>query len=149
MSVTLKLRSLLLIGDLVFGKSFHTLTVEEARKRLRRMTPPSKRPTVVALVVNRIIPGPGGEIPIRIYVPEGAAPFPVLVFFHGSGFVLANLDTEDEFCRALCKVVGCIVVSVDYRLAPEHPFPAAPDDCLAATRCASEHAAELNADPAR
>lgn len=149
MSLSIKLRALLLVSGVVFGKSFHTLTVEDARKRLLRMTPKSKRPTAVATVVNRAIPGPGGEIPIRIYMPEGAGLFPMLVFFHGSGFVLANLDTEDEFCRILCRGVGCVVVSVDYRLAPEHKFPAAPDDCLAATCWAAEHAAELNADPTR
>jgi acetyl esterase len=72
-----------------------------------------------------------------------------MVFFHGSGFVLCSLDTHDGLCRNLCAWAGCVVVSVDYRLAPEAKFPAATDDCLAATRWAAAHAAELNADPTR
>ena len=72
-----------------------------------------------------------------------------MVFFHGSGFVLCSLDTHDGMCRNLCAGGGCVVVSVDYRLAPEEKFPAATDDCLLATRWAAEHAAEIGADPAR
>jgi acetyl esterase len=72
-----------------------------------------------------------------------------MVFFHGSGFVLCSLDTHDGMCRNLAAGIGCVVVSVDYRLAPEHKFPAGPDDCLEATRWAAAHAAELGADPAR
>ena len=144
-----KLRFLLSVSQLVFGKSFYGLSVDEARRRLRRMTPPARKPTRVGNVTDRTIPGPASEIPIRIYAPVGAGPFPLLVYFHGSGFVLADLDTEDESCRALCKSVESIVVSVDYRLAPENKFPAAPDDCLAATRWVAMHAAELNGDPSR
>ena len=149
MAPSFKLRILLLLSDLIFGRSFHTLTVEQARKRLLLMTPPSRNPTPVADVSNRSIPGPGGGIPIRIYSPEGAGPFPLAVFFHASAFVLANLDTEDEFCRAICKAAECIVVSVDYRLAPENKFPAATDDCLAATCWVAAHGTSINGDPAR
>lgn len=95
------------------------------------------------------IPGLAGAIGARVYTPEGPGPFPLLVFFHGSGFVLLDLDTHDLICRQLCAGARCVVVSVDYRLAPEHPFPAAPDDCLAATRWAAAHAAELGGDAAR
>ena len=86
---------------------------------------------------------------MRIYTPRGTGPFPLLVFFHGSGFVLCSLDTHDGMCRNLCAGAGCVVASVDYRLAPEHKFPAGIEDCLHATRWAAAHAAELGADPAR
>jgi acetyl esterase len=103
----------------------------------------------VAKVENRTIPGPVGEIPLRIYTPEGNGPFPVLVFFHGGGWVICTLDTHDGQCRSLTNGAGCVVVSVDYRLAPEHKFPAAPEDCYAATCWVAEHAAELNGDASR
>jgi len=103
----------------------------------------------VAKVENRTIPGPAGEIPVRIYTPEGNGPFPVLVFFHGGGWVICTLDTHDGQCRSLANGAGCVVVSVDYRLAPEHKFPAAPEDCYAATCWVAEHAAELNGDASR
>ncbi|HLZ55573.1 MAG TPA: alpha/beta hydrolase [Ktedonosporobacter sp.] len=103
----------------------------------------------VAKVENRSIPGPAGEIPVRIYTPEGTGPFPVLVFFHGGGWVICNLDTHDGQCRSLANGAGCVVVSVDYRLAPEHKFPAAPQDCYAATLWVAEHAAEINGDASR
>ena len=103
----------------------------------------------VAAVADRTIPGPDGPLAIRVYTPEGRGPFPVLVFFHGGGFVLCSLDTHDGLCRSLCNAVGCIVVSVDYRLAPEAVFPSAPEDCYAATCWVGEHAASLGGDPAR
>src|SRR5579885_966619 len=103
----------------------------------------------VAKVEDRTIPGPAGEIPVRIYTPEGSGPFPVLVFFHGGGWVICNLDTHDGSCRNLAKGAGCVVVSVDYRLAPEHKFPAAVEDCYAATKWVAEHAASFNGDPSR
>ena len=103
----------------------------------------------VASVVNRTIPGPAGEIPVRIYTPEGSGPWPILVYFHGGGWVICSLDSHDGQCRSLANGAGCIVVSIDYRLAPEHKFPAAPEDCYAATCWVAEHAAELGGDPAR
>lgn len=103
----------------------------------------------VARVENRTIPGPAGEIPVRIYTPEGDGPFPVLVFFHGGGWVICTLDTHDGQCRSLANGARCVVVSVDYRLAPEHKFPAAPEDCYAATKWVAGHAAEINGDGAR
>ena len=99
-------------------------------------------------MVNRVIPGPVGELPIRIYTPHGTGPFPLMMYFHGSGFVMCNLDTHDRGCRNLCNAAGCVVISVDYRLAPEHKFPAGPEDCYAATKWAAAHAGELNADAA-
>ena len=81
--------------------------------------------------------------PVRVYRPEGDGPHPTLVFIHGGGFVIGDLDTHDQTCRRLCRAADAVVVSVDYRLAPEHPFPAAVEDCLAAVRWAHEHLAEL------
>ena len=107
------------------------------------------QPEPVAEVENRTIPGPQGDIPVRIYTPEGKGPFPVLVFFHGGGWVICDLDTHDEACRSLANGTPCIVVSVDYRLAPEHKFPAAVDDCYAAAQWAARNAASLNGDSSR
>jgi acetyl esterase len=110
-------------------------------------------PEPVASIENRKIPGPGGLIPIRIYTPDGApdvkGPRPGLVYFHGGGWVVCDLDTHDVICRALARRSGAVVVSVDYRLAPEHRFPAAVVDCYAATKWVAEHAAELGIDPDR
>ena len=127
----------------------HTLPVDEARRLYEARIAAMATPPEVAQIEERHIDGPGGTLRLRIYTPEGAGPFPLMVFFHGSGFVLCSLDTHDGMCRNLCAGIGCVVVSVDYRLAPEHRFPAGPDDCLAATRWAAAHTGELNADAAR
>jgi acetyl esterase len=110
---------------------------------------PEPIPPEVGRVEDRAIPGPAGELPVRIYTPEGAGPFPLIVFFHGGGFVLCGLDSHDALARSLCNGAGAVVVSVDYRLAPEARFPAAPEDCYAATCWAVDNAAELGADAAR
>ena len=106
-------------------------------------------PETVAQVENRTIPGPRGEIPLRIYTPDGAGPFPMIMYFHGGGFVLGNLDTCNNACHFLSKTVGCIVIAVDYRLAPEHKFPAGVEDAYTATAWAAEHAEEINGDASR
>lgn len=98
---------------------------------------------------DRTIPGPGGDIPVRIYRPDGDGPHPVVVFFHGGGFVIGSIASHDPTCRSLCQKAGAVFVSVGYRLAPEDPFPAAPEDCYAATRWVSEHGAELGVDASR
>ena len=103
----------------------------------------------LASIMDRDIPGPGGALPVRIYTPQGRGPFPLLVYFHGGGWVVGNLDTQDSICRGLCAAAGCIVLSVDYRLAPEHKFPTAHEDCYAATYWAFNHAASFGADPLR
>jgi acetyl esterase len=127
----------------------HTLPVDVARAQFEaRVTLMAPAPEVADLR-ERTIDGRGGPLRIRIYTPRGAGLLPLLVFFHGSGFVLCSLDTHDGICRNLCVGAGCVVASVDYRLAPEHKFPAGPDDCLYATRWAAEHADELQADPGR
>ena len=91
----------------------------------------------------------GGEITVRVYVPGGDAPFPCHLYLHGGGFWLGTLDHSDDGCRALAVDAGCVVVSVDYRLAPEATFPAQPEDCYAALRWVVDHAAELDIDPSR
>src|SRR2546427_2255937 len=103
----------------------------------------------VGRVEDRLIPGPAAEIPIRIYTPQGNGPFPVLVFLHTGAWVLGNLDNQDPLCRRITNRAGCIVVSVDYRLAPENPFPAAVEDSYAATQWVATHAAEFQGDPSR
>jgi acetyl esterase len=89
------------------------------------------------------VPGAAGERPARIYRPEGDGPWPTTVYLHGGGFVIGDLDTHDQLCRRLCRDAGTVVVSVDYRLAPEHPFPAGLEDALAATRWAADHLDDL------
>lgn len=112
-----------------------------------RSTTPVPQP--VGRVDHRVIDGRHGQILLRVYTPKGDGPFPVLVYFHGGGFVIFNLDTYDSTCRALCDEAGCVVVSVAYHQAPEHPFPAAPDDALTAYRWVLDHAGELNGDSNR
>ena len=105
----------------------------------------------VATVEDRTIPGPAGTMRIRVYRDlDGAGPArPVLVWFHGGGHVIGSLDTHDAMARNLCREAGCMVVSVDYRLAPEDPFPAAVDDCFASVRWLADHAEEIGIDPDR
>lgn len=100
-------------------------------------------------VEDGAVEGPGGPIPLRIYTPAGDGPFPGIVYFHGGGWVVGDLDTQDMIARGLAHGAQAVVVSVDYRLAPEHPFPAAPDDAWAATLWTAGNAASLNVDPAR
>ncbi|MER2107578.1 MAG: alpha/beta hydrolase [Solibacillus sp.] len=106
-------------------------------------------PEEVGKVENRTIPGPGGEIPVRIYTPEGEGPFPSLVFYHGGGWVIGDLDTVDVPCRLLTNRANCVVVSVDYRLAPEHKFPAAADDAYAAAKWVVENGPSIQVDSSR
>jgi acetyl esterase len=127
----------------------HTLSVAEARVQYEARVAIMAPPASVGAVSERIIQGPDGDLRLRIYQPVGLGPFPLLAFFHGSGFVLCSLDTHDGMCRNLCAGAGCIVVSVDYRLAPEHKFPAGLDDCVFATRWVAVNAAKLNGDATR
>jgi len=100
-------------------------------------------------VADRTIPGPAGEIPVRVFRPSAAIGLPLLLWFHGGGWVTGNLDTHDQLGRLLCDAAGAVVVSVDYRLAPEAKFPAAADDCLAAYEWALGYAREVGADAGR
>jgi len=106
-------------------------------------------PEHVGLVRDRTIPGPGGPISVRVYQPDGYGPHGVLVYFHGGGYVMCSIDTHDTLCRQLCNRGRCVVVSVDYRLAPEHPFPAGLDDAIAAMQWVQDNAAEVNGDRSR
>ena len=126
-----------------------SLAIAAARTLMAARDIPGMRKPAVAAVVERVIAGPGGDLCLRIYTPPGVGPFPLLTFFHGGGFVLCSLDSHDGLCRNLCVGAGCVVVSVDYRLAPEHKFPAGIDDCLAATRWTAAHAHSLNGDATR
>jgi len=107
-------------------------------REIYRMMRPVNPDLPIGKVEDRRIPGPGGEIPIRIYTPAGGGPKGVFVNFHGGGWVIGDLDTADAMCRSLAEAAGCIVVSVDYRLAPEHVYPAAVEDAYAATCWAAE-----------
>ncbi|NHM31468.1 alpha/beta hydrolase [Neobacillus terrae] len=106
-------------------------------------------PEEVGKVENQTIAGPGGEIPVRIYTPKGEGPFPALVYYHGGGWVIGNLETVDVPCRLLANRANCVVVSVDYRLAPEHKFPAAADDSYAAAKWVVDNAASIQVDAER
>lgn len=97
-------------------------------------------------ITELTIPGPAGDIPVRIYKPGTPGIHPILMLFHGGGWLMGDLDHEDAASRRLCRKVGAVVVSVDYRLAPETPFPGAPEDCYAATVWAVEHALKLGID---
>jgi acetyl esterase len=101
----------------------------------------------VAAVQERRVPGPDGELAVRVYTPDSEGPHPGIVFFHGGGWVIGNLDTHDGTARKLANAAGCSVVSVDYRLAPESPFPAAAEDCYAATAWVAENRADLGVGP--
>jgi acetyl esterase len=124
------------------------LDIDEVRAN-RELLGGLEDPVPVAMVDDRTIPGPVGDLPVRIYTPDAAEPRPLIVYFHGGGFVFCSLDTHDNTCRRLTNATGAVVVSVDYRLAPEHCFPAPVDDCYAATVWAHAHAAELGADADR
>jgi acetyl esterase len=123
--------------------------VSPSQARINMKSRPRAAGPEVAKVEDRLIPGPGVEIPVRIYTPTGAGPFPILVWFHGGGWVVGDLETADPTARHLTVGAGCVVVSVDYRLAPETKFPGAADDCYAATVWAAQQAARINGDANR
>ena len=108
-----------------------------------RLSRPVNPDLAIHAIENRTIDGPLGNIPIRIYRPADDGLFGTLVYFHGGGWVIGDLDTCDSVCREIATLAGVVVVSVDYRLAPEHVFPAAVNDCYAAVLWAAEHATEL------
>jgi len=121
----------------------HTLSVEEARAAHMATMWMSAPGEPVANVEDLVAPGSGGDLRVRVYTPAGRGPWPILVYFHGGGWVVGNLQTVDALCRTLASRTPCVVVSVDYPLAPEHPFPAALDACYAAAAWAEAGAQEL------
>ncbi len=128
--------------------SIDTIPLELAREQVIKGFAKMKIPVKqVSSTRNILARCECGDIPVRIYTPYGQGPFPVMVFFHGGGWVLFNLDTYDPICTHLCSSAGCIVASVDYRLSPEFKFPAAIDDCFEAVKWISEHCNEWNGDP--
>ncbi len=127
---------------------------------IEAMTPPEARaqmeatararqaePLPVAKIEERLIPGPAGEIRLRLYWPNSVGPVPAIVYYHGGGHVIGSLDTHDFIARNLCAGAGALLASVDYRMGPEHKFPAAVDDCFAALQWVHANAASLGADP--
>lgn len=131
------------------GPPMETLAPVEARKVAYGLMQLSGEPEPVARVETRTIPSRSGEIQIRIYTPTGNGPFPGALYFHGGGWVICDLETHDPVCRAIAKRAGAVVVAVDYRLAPEHKFPAALLDCEDATRWVAVNATSLNVDARR
>jgi acetyl esterase len=143
------------IAELVGSNAFLSgMSVAEARASARREAEVtnSRPPIPMARMEELEIPGYGGPVPARFYAPAGlpsAVPSPLVVYFHGGGFVVGDLDTHDGVCRLLAASAGTTVLSVEYRLAPEHPFPAAVEDAWAAFAWAAANATTLGADPAR
>ena len=140
-----------LIGALDAGfPPVHTMTGAQARATIRSRFVPAADPEPVGAVSDTSIPGPGGDIAVRIYRPvTDAAALPVVVYAHGGGFVFCDLDSHDGLCRNLANRIGAVMVSVDYRLAPEHPWPAAADDLYAAVRWINDNADALGIDAGR
>jgi len=134
------------------GKPFEEMTLDDIRA-MRSAMPNgfalAGLAEQVARVENRTIPGPGGPVPIRVYWPTAQENLAILFYFHGGGFVFGTPDWVDEPCRTLAKHSGAIVISVDYRLAPEHRYPAAAEDCFAAVSYVAGHAEEFGADAGR
>lgn len=124
----------------------HELPPQAVRELMGSVFADAPPVAAVGAVEDTTVPGPDGAIPVRVYEPERDGPHPVVVFFHGGGFVFGDLDGHDAPCRILTNAADVAVVSVDYRLAPEHPFPEPVEDAYAATEYVAEHAAEFDAD---
>lgn len=126
--------------------AMHEGTPEQARAAFRSLAVgarPAEKVVPVAEVADVTVPGPAGALSARVYRPAAAGPLPTVVLFHGGGWVIGDLDTHDNMARSICRDCDAVVLSVDYRLAPEAPFPAAVDDAVAATRWAGAHLEEL------
>jgi acetyl esterase len=131
-------------------RPLYTLSIEEARAAdVQAAVGAAGNTDPVGRVSDRLIDGPSSQLPVRIYWPPGDGPWPILVYFFGGGWSLGTLDTSDGVCRRLTNAVGCVTVAVGYRLAPEHKFPAAVQDCYAGVAWAAASAAWLDADSGR
>jgi acetyl esterase len=144
-----RVQTMMAIGDRI-GLTEDVCDVAARRDQLRRSAGIGMPARLGIHVVDRRLPGPAGEIPVRVYRKLGGAAEPAaIVYLHGGGWVVGDLDSHDGSCRLLADTSGCVVVSVDYRLAPEHPFPAAVEDSVAAYRWVQEHPEELGTAPGR
>lgn len=128
--------------------SAHTLSIEELRRDIDKLRDVYS-PEPVHKIEDRCIPGPAGNIRVRIYTPEGNGPFPLIVFYHGGGWCIGSLNGYDGICASLTNRIPAIVLSADYRMAPENTFPAAVEDCYAALEYAAKYATTFNVDPRR
>ena len=137
------------LGKMAAAGITQPATVADVRRAYRFYPELSGTPEHVFRVEDRQISGLSGNIPVRLYTPSSRSGMPVLVFFHGGGFVAGSLDTHDAPLRSLANRCECIVISVAYRLAPENKYPAAPDDAYAATKWVAEHGADIGVDPHR
>lgn len=127
----------------------HTMTGAQARAAIHSRFVANPQPEPVASVADHQVPVDNGRIDVRVYRPDASEPLPLLVYAHGGGFVFCDLDSHDGLCRNLANLIPAVVVSVAYRLAPEHRWPTAAEDLYAATRWAVDHAADFGADPSR
>ncbi len=143
------LQRLLAIVHDVTQPQMADLSPDDARNWVRSMRRPSRRPQPMDLVADRTIPGPHGPLPVRVHHPRPSEPLPLLVHLHGGGWVLGSVEEADPVARRLAREVDAVVVSVDYRLAPEHRFPAAVEDAIAATTFIATHASDFGGDPDR
>jgi acetyl esterase len=150
MPVTAEVKTILDLLAAMEAPPIEEVTPDEMRVQYEAMSLAATKADL-ASVEDRVVPGPAGDVPVRVYVPSGSetGTRPVLVYFHGGGWVIGNLESHDPTVRALAARSGITVVSVDYRLAPEHPFPAALDDCVAAVEWVVASASELSIDPSR
>lgn len=149
----MQLQVVLRLIEITKVKSFAEGSVADARRQLERAAPTLDVPAADDVAAyDRQVPGEVGPLRARVYTPRRALPLPGglapgLVFFHGGGWVVGSIESHDRVCRALASRAGAVVVSVDYRLAPEHPFPAAPQDAIASTRWILANAKSLGVDP--
>jgi acetyl esterase/lipase len=132
------------------GQSLYTMSIEDARAAdLASVVTGAGEVEPVGNVIDMVIPGPAGDQPVRVYQPAGEGPWPVLAYFFGGGWSLGTLDTCDGVSRMITNAARCVTVAVSYRLAPEHKFPAAVEDCYSGAAWVAAHAGEIGADPGR
>lgn len=138
-----------LLDQLAAAPPLHTLSVAQAREFARQLSKSAGPGEPVAHIEEKAIRSRGCDVTVRLYTPAGPGFWPILVYFHGGGWVIGDLDTEDATCRAICNAAKCIVASVNYRHAPEHQFPTPVHDAYEATCWIANHAADFNGDASR